>query len=122
MGQLAPLSINLDEVHERYGRPDFVGVRASLAEVELGSDLALFSTYLGSAADFAPWTARAALNTDANLRLSYLAGWGINSNLADDLYRKMLMYRKPPTGIFTGTPGRVEAVLSAIRYASSTSF
>jgi spermidine synthase len=122
MGQLTPLSIDLDEVHERYERPDLAAMRTSLAQVEVGSDVALFSTYLGSAADFAPWTAGAALNTDANLRLSYLAGWGINSNLADDLYRKMLTYRKTPTSIFTGTIGRVQAVLVAIGQASSSGF
>jgi spermidine synthase len=122
MGQLTPLNINLDEVHERYERPDLAGVRTSLAQVEVGSDVALFSTYLGSAADFAPWTSGAALNTDANLRLSYLAGWGINSDLADGLYRKMLAYRKMPTGIFTGAPERVQAVLAAISQASSSGF
>ena len=37
------------------------------------------------------------------LRLSYLAGWGINSELADYLYRQMLRYRRPPT-FFSGSP------------------
>ena len=39
--------------------------------------------------------------------MSYLAGWGINSNLEDNLYRQMLRYRQPPSGIFTGSPERL---------------
>ena len=50
------------------------------------------------------------LNTDQDLRLSYLAGWGINSDLADYLYRQMLRYRRPPT-FFTGSPEHMSAVL-----------
>ena len=57
------------------------------------------------------WTHGAQLNTDADLRLSYLAGWGINSALEDTLYRKMMQYRNPrPQGIFFGSPERLHAV------------
>jgi hypothetical protein len=44
------------------------------------------------------------INTDKDLRLSYLAGWGINSDMADHLYRQMIKYRRPPTAIFSGSP------------------
>jgi len=44
------------------------------------------------------------------LRLSYLAGWGINSQLADVIYRDMLRFRQPPTDLFTGSPESVSAL------------
>jgi spermidine synthase len=88
-------------------------VRESLREIGVGNLFDLFSSYAGGASDLAPWTAGAALNTDGDLRLSYLAGWGINSNLADNLYRQILNYRKPPTQIFTGSPQLVQSLMSA---------
>jgi hypothetical protein len=74
----------------------------------------LFSTYTGSAADLAPYVKGAAINTDGDLRLSYLAGWGINSTLEDYLYRRMLRYRKTPTEVFTGSPVNVATLLGAL--------
>jgi spermidine synthase len=114
MGQLDPLHINIDEAQERINRDDHAGVRQSLREIGVNSLLQLFSTYAGNAHDLAPWTAGAALNGDGDLRLSYLAGWGINSYLEDILYRKMLIYRTPPVGIFTGSPEYVQKVLMTL--------
>jgi len=111
MGQVEPLKINLDEVDERLARPDYAPVKESLKGIGIGSTLELFSTYAGGAKDLGRWTRGAQLNTDGDLRLSYLAGWGINSALEDVLYRKMLQYRNPrPEGIFTGSPERLRAV------------
>ena len=72
----------------------------------------MFTTYAGNATDLAPWTKGAALNADADLKLSYLAGWGINAYLEDILYRKMLAYRTAPVSIFTGSPEYVQKVLT----------
>ncbi len=113
MGQMEPLRINLDEVQQRVEREDFAPVRESLRDIGVGNLYDLFSSYAGGASDLAPWVAGAALNTDGDLRLSYLAGWGINSNLADNLYHQILTYRKPPTAIFTGSPKLVETLMSA---------
>ena len=88
-------------------------VRESLRDIGVGNLFDLFSSYAGGASDLGPWVAGAALNTDGDLRLSYLAGWGINSNLADTLYRQILAYRKPPAAIFTGSPKLVETLMSA---------
>jgi hypothetical protein len=46
----------------------------------------MLATYIGSAADLKPWVQGPQINTDGNLRLSYLAGWEINSEIADNLY------------------------------------
>jgi spermidine synthase len=114
MGQLTPLRINIDEAQERINRDDHAGVRQSLREIGVNSLLELFSTYAGNAPDLAPWTAGAALNGDGDLRLSYLAGWGINADLEDILYRKILVYRTLPVGIFTGSPEYVQKVLMTL--------
>lgn len=111
MGQLEPLKIDVDAAAERINRDEHAGVRESLREIGINSLLDLFTTYAGNATDLAPWTSGSPLNTDADLRLSYLAGWGINAAMEDILYRKLLVYRTPPVNIFTGTPEHVQKVL-----------
>ncbi|HEX4593281.1 MAG TPA: fused MFS/spermidine synthase, partial [Bryobacteraceae bacterium] len=104
MGQVEPLKIDLDDVQRRFNRPDYAAVRESLADIDIHSPYDLFSTYTGMGSDLQPWTQGAQINTDQDLRLSYLAGWGINSDMADALYREMIKYRRPPAGIFSGSP------------------
>jgi spermidine synthase len=114
MGQLGPLKINLDTVQQRYSLPEHETVRQSLRDIGVMNLFDLFSTYTGSAADLAPYVKDAAINTDGDLRLSYLAGWGINSTLEDYLYRRMLKYRKTPTDVFSGSPVNVETLLHSL--------
>ena len=54
------------------------------------------------------------MNRDGDLRLQYLAGWGINSSLEDVIYRQMMSYRQPPQDLFSGSPGSVHAMLNAL--------
>ncbi|HEX4274380.1 MAG TPA: fused MFS/spermidine synthase [Bryobacteraceae bacterium] len=114
MGQVEPLKVNLDEVEQRLARPDYAPVAESLRGIGVPSDIDLFATYAGQKSDLGLWTKGAQINRDADLRLSYLAGWGINSNLEDVLYRQMLHYRRPPDGIFTGSPQKIESLYEAI--------
>ena len=114
MGQADPLKINVDEVQERLNRPDYAPVAESLREVGVPTTVALFSTYTGRQADLGKWSAGSDINRDSNLRLSYLAGWGINSQLADAIYRDMLRFRQPPQDIFAGSPQLVDAILGAL--------
>jgi spermidine synthase len=114
MGHLAPPAINLDEVQARLQRTDYAPVVQSLYEIGVTSVTDLLSTYAGQNADLGVWSAGAELNTDADLRLQYLGGWGINSTMEDRLYREMLKYRQVPRGLFTGSPERVEAMMQAI--------
>jgi spermidine synthase len=109
MGQVGSLKIDLDKAQAKYDLPENAGVRESLHEIGVDSIPDLFSTFTGTSADLNRWVGRSPLNTDADLRLSYLAGWGINSDLADYLYRQMLKYRRPPT-FFTGSTDEVAAV------------
>ena len=119
MGQAEPLKINLDEIQQRLARPDYAPVAESLRGIGVPSSLDLFATYAGQKSDLGLWTKGAQINRDADLRLSYLAGWGINSALEDVLYRQMLRYRQRPDGLFTGSPERVQALYGAIARESA---
>jgi spermidine synthase len=110
MGQVGPLHIDLEKAQEKYDRPEHAAVRESLHDIGIDSIGDLFSTFTGTSADLNRWVGASPLNTDSDLRLSYLAGWGINSELADYLYRQMLKYRRPPT-FFTGSPDHMAAVV-----------
>jgi spermidine synthase len=114
MGQAGPLKINLDEVEQRLNSPDYAPVAQSLREIGVRSAIDLLATYAGQKSDLGPWYAGAELNRDGDLRLQYLAGWGINSSLEDFIYRQMLSYRRPPWNIFTGSPERVQSLMIAI--------
>jgi len=112
LGQEGPLRIDLDDAQQRFDRPDYAPVRQSLADVGVGTLLSLLSTYTGNATDLKKWTKGSRINTDGDLQLSYLAGWGINANIEDYLFRRMLMFRTPPTDMLSGSPIRVHALLS----------
>jgi spermidine synthase len=103
MGQVEPLKINVDEIQQRLDRADYAPVAESLRGVGVGNAIELFATYAGRKSDLGQWSAGAELNTDADLRLQYLGGWGINSQLEDYLYRQMMRYRQVPQDIFTGS-------------------
>jgi spermidine synthase len=114
MGQVAPLKIDIDQVEERLNRPDYAPVAQSLRDIGINSATDLFATYAGQRSDLGRWTEGADINHDGDLRLSYLAGWGINSSLEDFIYRQMMKYREPPAGMFTGTPSHVQNLMYAM--------
>ena len=114
MGQLEPLKIDLEAVEARYAQPDLEPVRQSLRDIGITSVIDLFSMWSGAAVDLKKWSDGAPLSTDDDLKLSYLAGWGINANMADGLYRKMLNYRKLPEGTITGSPEKLNLLSHAI--------
>jgi spermidine synthase len=104
MGQAEPLKVDLDEAQRRLERPDYATVAESLRGIGIGSVVDLLSTFTGQASDFAPWVQGAELNRDRDLRLQYLAGWGINSTIEDDIFQEMSSYRKAPENLFSGSP------------------
>ena len=120
LGQAEPLKVNLDEVQQRLDRPDYAPVAQSLREVGAGSAMELLSTYAGQASDLEPWIRGAPINRDRDLRLQYLGGWGINSQMADYLYREIVRYRRPPVALFTGSRQKLQSLLSAL-YAQAGS-
>jgi spermidine synthase len=114
LGQVEPLKIDVDAAQDRLKQPDYDKVRASLVDIDVHSLPDLLSAYTGNATDLAPWIRGAAINHDGDLRLSYLAGWGINYQIADTLYRTMVQYRRDPTGMLTGSQPLIDAVIGAI--------
>jgi spermidine synthase len=116
LGQVGPMTIDLDEVQERFDRPDYAPVAESLRDVGVPSPMDLFATYAGQRSDLGLWTAGAEINTDHDLRLQYLAGWGINSTLEDVIYRRMMSFRKRPEALFKGSPQRVQAVMQSMMW------
>jgi spermidine synthase len=117
MGQAEPLKIDLDAVQQRFSRPDYAAVARSLLEIQMESPIDLFSTYAGRSSDLEPWLRGAEINFDRNLRLQYLAGWGINSNLADYIYREIMRYRRPPGDLFVGSPQQVHSMWNALSFS-----
>jgi spermidine synthase len=114
MGQVEPLKIDLDEVMDRLNRPDYAPVAQSLREIEVPTPIDLFATYAGQKSDLGPWLKGADINTDGDLRLQYLAGWGINSTLEDPIYRELISNRRSPANLFTGSPDRLQALLHSM--------
>ena len=119
MGQAEPFHVDLDELDQRFYQPDYAPVAQSLREIGVDSPLRLLADYAGRKSDLDPWLAGADLNRDGDLRLQYLAGWGINSSLEDVIYRQMMSYRHPPAGLFTGSADRVQALFAAMGTAGA---
>jgi len=112
MGRASADPIDPDAIDARLDSPDYQKVKASLAETNFGAgagDAAadLLLTYAGRGRDMMAWLTSgdhpAALNTDDNLRLLYLAGWSLNaeSRDADAIYQAMLYYRRFPDDLFS---------------------
>ena len=102
-GHATPQQIDLDSVQRELAQPEYAGVAQSLGEVGFGSAMALFATYGGQARDLAPWLVGAQINRDANLRLQYLAGMGLNTYENASIYDEMLRYRRFPDNLFVGS-------------------
>jgi spermidine synthase len=114
MGQAGPLRINLDELAQRLARPDYARVAESLGEIGVVSPIDMLSTYAGEKTGLEPWLKGAEISRDRDLRLQYLAGWGIDSQLKDQIYHEVIRYRREPEGLFAGSPERVSWLLQAL--------
>jgi len=113
-GHANPQTINVDSIQSRLGRPENFPVEQSLSEVGLGSPVSLLATYAGQARDLAPWLVGAEINRDANLRLQYLAGMGLNSYQNASIYDEMLRYRKYPDNLFVGSDSATQYLKQAL--------
>jgi spermidine synthase len=120
MGQAEPLKINLDEVHQRFARADYARVAESLRDIGVNSPIDLLATYAGQRSDLSRWYQGAQLNRDRDLRLQYLAGWGINAHMEDELYRQIMSYVRPPADLFEGSPQLVTTLMSAFGPVANT--
>lgn len=103
LGQAGKTEINLDAIQQRLEQPDYSAVAKSLEDVGFQSVFDLFGTYAGQARDLAPWLKDAEINRDRNLRLQYLAGFRSNWYHSDKILDEMVVYRKFPDKLFTGS-------------------
>jgi spermidine synthase len=110
LGQVEPLRIDLDEMDRRLTSPDYSRVSDSLREVGMGSSIDLFATYAGQGADLGEWLQGAAINRDQNLRMQYLAGFGLNLDDSASIYADLLTHRRFPDPLFISSEGRVETL------------
>ncbi|HLI86037.1 MAG TPA: hypothetical protein VKV17_19130 [Bryobacteraceae bacterium] len=110
LGRNSTNPISVDALQQRLDRPDYAAVQASLNDVGFHSAVEFLATYAGRAFDLAPYLIGAQINNDRNLRLQYLAGLGLNSMAAPQIYRELLAYRRFPADLLTGNGGRMDAL------------
>jgi spermidine synthase len=106
--------IDVDALQRRLDQAGYSRVSASLAETGFHSAVDLLATYAGRARDLAPMLSGVPLNQDLNMRLQYLAGLGLNSAVAPQIYREILSYRKFPEDLLVGKGPGVDALHESI--------
>lgn len=103
LGRDGPTRIDVDALDGRLRNSDHAVVALSLQEVNLGTAVALLSTYAGRDAELKPWLAKAERNRDRNLRLQFIAGLALNAGHSGITYEHMLSYRAFPEDLFIVT-------------------
>jgi spermidine synthase len=130
-GQAEPTVIDLDKMEQRLSRPDHQAVRESMREVGLGPSrrgptpageseglvTGMLSTFVGEATHLEGWSQGAQINTDRNLRLQYLAGMWLNSDMGTVILSGILAHYRFPDRMFVGSPPRVRAQRRALEAA-----
>jgi spermidine synthase len=108
--------IDLERIDAMLGLPEYGRVARSLAEVGFPSAADVFGTYAGGASDLGPWLEDAAINTDRNLRLQYLAGRGLNTNRADVIFENLSRVRPAATERdFRASPALMDELETILR-------
>jgi spermidine synthase len=113
-GRLEETPVNVDAWQAKIDSPAYGAVKASLAEVGYSTIFDVLNTYSGRGRDLAPWIAGAEINTDKNLRLQYLAGFGFNNNSGTDIRDSILRYRPFPRDLFIGEASSIQTLRSLI--------
>ncbi|HET9215796.1 MAG TPA: fused MFS/spermidine synthase [Terriglobia bacterium] len=115
MGQAEPTRIDIDALATRVESPEYAVVAKSLREIGFQTTTDLLATFAGQATDFRPWLRDAAINTDRNLRLQYLAGFGLNLYRENQIYRNMVAHGpRMPKDLFTGSQSSLDGLAKLI--------
>ncbi len=115
LGQVEPTVIDLDEMSRKLNSPQYQQVTRSLAEIGMLSPTELFATYGGNREDLTPWMSDAQINLDRNMRLQYLAGWGLNLSQAEKIFANMTARIRYPENLFTGSESMIGVLRQRIR-------
>jgi spermidine synthase len=114
LGQPDVAHIDVDALACRFSAPDFAPVIHSLSETGFTTPMGLLSTYCGRGPDIAPWLADADINRDANLRLQYLGGMGLNAVMEDLIHYEMLNYYTYPADLFSASDSLQQALRAVL--------
>jgi spermidine synthase len=102
LGSMEPIEINVTELQARLNTPEYAPVLKSLSDVGYGSVQSLLGTFAATGEQMKDWLADAQINRDRNLRLQYLAGWGVNNYEQAGIYSEILRNGQWPAEVFKG--------------------
>jgi spermidine synthase len=114
LGRVNSVPIDVDEIQQKLDRQDHLRVVQSIGEIGFHSAVELLSTYVGRPGDLALWLRDAQINKDADLRLQYLGGTGLNAGTHEAIFRELLKFRRFPSGLFIGDQGRLGALKTIV--------
>ena len=115
VGQKSPGPIDVDAIDARLSSPEYAKVAFSLSQIGFYSAVDLLSTFAARAEQLRPWLADAQINLDKNLRLQYLAGFGLNRYEQATIYSGMIRSRRYPEGLFTGSADKLQELRARIQ-------
>jgi spermidine synthase len=113
-GQVEPTHIDVAALERRLASPEYSEIAKSLRSIGFDSAMGLLSTYGGRRQELVGWLADAEINRDKNLRLQFLAGFGMNRDQRAEIYRGILSYRRYPDDLFVGPRERLDALRAGI--------
>jgi spermidine synthase len=111
-GQANPAPITFADIDRRLSQNERAA--ESMLEVGFESGMDVAASYAGRSADLKEWLKGAAINTDRDLRLQYLAGMGVNVNATDQIYKELMDARKFPEGLFIASADTLTMLREAI--------
>ena len=120
LGQLEPAPIDVDAIAERFNANPRAA--ASLRNIGFESAIDLISSYVGRGTNLAGWLKGAAVNTDRDLRLQYLAGLGLNVRDQSRIYSELTEARRIADGVFVGSEANLAELRNAIENAEPRAF
>jgi spermidine synthase len=123
LGQADDDTIDIDKMQQKIDSPGYERVKASLMDANFGAStndaaIDLLATYAGRAPDLELWMKetidKGNVNTDANLRLQYLAGMWLNAYEETAILQSILHYYHFPTEVFSGSPQQMQLLERAL--------
>ena len=119
LGQADPALIDVDRAVQRLDRIDNARAAKSLRDIGFVSAIDLLSSFVGRGSDLSAWLKDAAINTDRNLRLQYIAGMGLNVDTRDWIHHELMKARRIPPDLFTGSAETLAELRTAIGRSGS---